>query len=135
MAAPPASRRHLMEYGTLLIFLAFAHVFVAGGIAANYLLMPRKPDAEKLSTYECGLSPIGEARVRYSLRFYVFAVMYVVFAVMYVVFAVEAAFLLPWAVVYGSLDGFAPFLAILLFTAILLLGLAYAWKKGELKWD
>lgn len=117
-----------MEYGTLLVFLAFSHVFVAGGIFVNYLLMPRKPGAEKLSTYECGLDPIGEARVSYSLRFYVFAVMYVVFAV-------EAAFLLPWAVVYRSLPGALPFLEILVFIFILVLGLAYAWKKGELKWD
>lgn len=117
-----------MEYGTLLVFLVFSHIFVAGGIAANYLLMPRKPGGDKLSTYECGLEPIGEARVRYSLRFYVFAVMYVVFAV-------EAAFLLPWAVVYGGLPGAWPFLGVLVFVLILALGLAYAWKKGELKWD
>lgn len=117
-----------MEYGTLLVFLAFSHVFVAGGIAANYLLMPRKGGPERLGTYECGLEPVGEARVRYSLRFYVFAVMYVVFAV-------EAAFLLPWAVVYGGMPGPLPFLEVLLFVLILALGLAYAWRKGELKWD
>lgn len=117
-----------MEYGTLLVFLAFAHVFVAGGVAANYLLMPRNPSKEKLSTYECGLEPIGEAHVRYSLRFYVFAVMYVVFAV-------ESAFLLPWAVVYLGMPGLTPFFAVLAFVLILLLGLAFAWKKGELKWD
>ncbi len=117
-----------MEYGTLLVFLAFAHIFVIGGVAANYLLMPRGKSAERLTTYECGLDPIGEAHVRYSLRFYVFAVMYVVFAV-------ETAFLLPWAVVYGSLQGAAPFIDIFVFISVLLLGLAYAWKKGELKWD
>ena len=117
-----------MEYGTLLVFLLFSLIFGIGGVAANYLVMPRKKSEEKLTTYECGLDPIGEARVRYSLRFYVFAIIYVVFAV-------EAAFLLPWAVVYRSMAGLAPFLDVLVFIVILLFGLAYAWKKGELKWD
>ncbi len=117
-----------MAYGTLLVFIGFAFVFVIGGVVVNYLLMPYKPSDEKRTTYECGLDPIGEAQVRYSLRFYVFALMYVVFAV-------EAVFLMPWAVVYRKIAGFAPLIEVLIFIFILLLGLAFAWKKGELKWD
>jgi NADH:ubiquinone oxidoreductase subunit 3 (subunit A) len=117
-----------LAYGTFLVFLGFAVVMVIGGVVVNYLLMPYHPGAEKRTTYECGLDPIGEAQVRYSLRFYVFALMYVVFAV-------EAAFLLPWAVVYRTMSGFMPLTEALIFIFILVLGLAFAWEKGELKWD
>jgi NADH-quinone oxidoreductase subunit A len=117
-----------MEYGTLLVFLLFGVVFVAGGVAVNYLLMPSRPNREKNATYECGLDPVGDARVKYTMRFYVFALIYVVFAV-------EAAFLLPWAVVYKKLPGLFPLVEALIFIFVLVLGLAYAWKKGDLKWD
>ncbi len=117
-----------MAYGTFLVFLGFAIVMVIGGVVVNYILMPYKPGYEKRTTYECGLDPIGEAQVRYSIKFYVFALMYVVFAV-------EAAFLLPWAVVYKKIAGFMPLTEALIFIFILVLGLAFAWKKGELTWD
>ncbi len=117
-----------MEYGMLLMFLVFAVVFVAAAFIVNAILMPHHPTYAKNSTYECGVDPIGEAHVRYNLRFYVFALMYVVFAV-------ESVFLIPWAVVYRSLSGLMPLIEILIFLFIIILGLAYAWKKGELKWD
>ncbi len=119
-----------VEYGTLLTFLLFAMVFVAGGLIVNQLLMPHRPTEEKETTYECGIDPVGDAHIRYNIRFYVFALMYVIFAV-------EAAFLIPWAVVYKRLAeyGWFPFIEVLIFLFILILGLAYAWNKGELKWD
>jgi NADH-quinone oxidoreductase subunit A len=117
-----------MEYGMLLMFIAIAIVIVAGGIAVNWLLMPYKPTKEKQMTYECGMDPVGDAHVRYNMRFYVFALLYVIFAV-------EAAFLLPWAVVFRKISGLVPLVEVLIFIFILVLGLAYAWKKGELKWD
>jgi NADH-quinone oxidoreductase subunit A len=117
-----------MEYGMLLMFIAIAIVIVAGGIIVNWLLMPYKPTKEKQMTYECGMDPVGDAHVRYNMRFYVFALLYVIFAV-------EAAFLLPWAVVFRKISGLVPLVEALIFIFILVLGLAYAWKKGELKWD
>jgi NADH-quinone oxidoreductase subunit A len=117
-----------MEYGTLLMFLAFGAIFVIGGVAVNYLLMPSRPNREKNATYECGLDPFCDAKIKYSIRFYVFALIYVVFAV-------EAVFLLPWAVVFKRMQGLAPLFEALIFLFILILGLAYAWKKGDLKWD
>ena len=117
-----------MQYGMLLMFMAVAIVVVAGGIIVNWLLMPYKPSKEKQMTYECGVDPVGDAHVRYNLRFYVFALLYVIFAV-------EAAFLFPWAVVFRKLTGLMPLAEVLIFIFILVLGLAYAWKKGELKWD
>ncbi len=117
-----------MEYGMLLMFMAIAVVIVAGGIIVNRLLMPYRPTKEKQMTYECGMDPVGDAHVRYNMRFYVFALLYVIFAV-------EAAFLLPWAVVFRKISGLVPLVEALVFIFILVLGLAYAWKKGELKWD
>lgn len=116
-----------MEYGTLLVFLGVALVFVAGGIIVNRLLMPSKPSIEKSMTYECGVDPYCDAQIRYNIRFYVFALMYVIFAV-------EAVFLIPWAVVFKSIAGWMPLIEAGIFILILILGLAYAWKKGDLKW-
>jgi NADH-quinone oxidoreductase subunit A len=110
------------------MFMVIAIVVVAGGIIVNWLLMPYRPTKEKEMTYECGVDPVGDAHMRYNLRFYVFALLYVVFAV-------EAAFLLPWAVVFRKISGMMPLVEALIFIFILVLGLAYAWKKGELKWD
>jgi NADH-quinone oxidoreductase subunit A len=117
-----------VAYGTLLVFIGFAFVFVAGGVVVNYLLMPYKPSKGKYTTYECGIDPVGNAQIRYSMRFYVFALMYVVFAV-------EAVFLMPWAVVFTKISGLMPLIEALIFIFILVLGLAFAWIKGELKWD
>lgn len=117
-----------MEYGTLLVFILFGVIFGVGGLITNALLRPSHPGPIKNATYECGMEPIGDARIRYNLRFYVFALLYVVFAV-------EAVFLFPWAVAYFSLEGLFPFIEVLIFLFIIILGLAYAWTKGALKWD
>ena len=118
-----------MEYGMLLMFILFAIFFVAAALMVNWLVMPHNPTKEKNTIYECGVDPVGDAHVRYNIRFYVFALMYVIFAV-------EAAFLIPWAVVYKKLiqAGWFPLVEVLIFLFVLVLGLAYAWKKGELKW-
>jgi NADH-quinone oxidoreductase subunit A len=117
-----------MDYGYVLMFIFLGVAIVAGGIIINWLLMPYKPTQEKLTTYECGQDPVGDAQIRYRFRFYVFALLYVIFAV-------EAAFLLPWAIIFKKLTGLVPFIEALIFIVILVFGLVYAWKKGELKWD
>jgi NAD(P)H-quinone oxidoreductase subunit 3 len=117
-----------MGYGTLLGFILVAVLFGLGGLAANRLLMPRHPGPVKNATYECGNEPTGDAQIRYNVRFYTFALLYVVFAM-------EAAFLFPWAVVYRSIAGLAPLFEALAFIAVVVLALAYAWRKGALKWD
>jgi NADH:ubiquinone oxidoreductase subunit 3 (subunit A) len=117
-----------MDYGAFLAFLAVALLFGAGGLGINRLLSPHKPGPVKNAIYECGNEPTGDAQIRYNVRFYTFALLYVVFAV-------EAAFLFPWAVVFRRIEGFAPLAAALLFIAVLILALAYAWRKGALKWD
>ncbi len=114
-----------MQYGTVLMFLFVAVVFAVGGIVVNLFIGPHKPGKEKNTVYECGIDPTGDARIRYSIRFYVFALMYVIFAV-------EAAFLIPWAVVFKTVPGIMVLIEALIFIGILILGLAYAWEKGEL---
>ena len=117
-----------MEYGTVLMFLAVALLLGVSALGVNRLLMPFQPNPVKNATYECGNEPTGDAQIRYNVRFYIFALLYVVFAV-------EAAFLFPWAVVYREIEGMLPLVEALLFLAILVLALAYAWRKGALKWD
>jgi NADH-quinone oxidoreductase subunit A len=116
----------VVEYAPILIFLVVAAIFpvVTLGIAA--VLRPARYDKTKLEAYECGVPASGEARARYPVRFYVIAVLFVVFDV-------ETIFLFPWAVKYRVLGMFG-FLEMLVFLAILLIGYAYAWRKGALEW-
>ena len=117
-----------MEYGTVLMFLAMALLLGGMAMGVNRLLMPWRPNRVKNATYECGNEPTGDAQIRYNVRFYIFALLYVVFAV-------EAAFLFPWAVVFRALAGLLPLAEVVIFIGILLLALAYAWRKGALQWD
>ncbi len=110
------------------MFLAVAVLLGAAVLGLNKLLMPYRPDPIKNATYECGNEPVGDAQIRYNIRFYIFALLYVIFAV-------EAAFLFPWAVVFRQIEGLLPLGEVMVFLFILVLALAYAWKKGALQWD
>lgn len=115
-------------------------VFLLGGIGAaaammfaNRLLSPKRPTPTKLSPYECGEIPVGDARVRFNFRFFIFAILFVVFEV-------EILFLFPWAVVYKNLvlvPGYskAVFWEMVIFVFILFIGWVYAYRKGLLKWE
>ena len=117
----------LTEFGRVLIFLIIGAGFVAIGLLAAWLLRPHRPYPSKNATYECGETPIGDTRVRLNIRFYVVALIFLIFDV-------EVVFLFPWATVYKSLGWFA-FVEMLVFLAILLVGFAYVWRKGDLDWD
>ena len=112
-------------------------VLVAGGFAAVTLLISvllgksSKSDAMKDSAYECGMLPIGEAQPRFSVKFYIVAMLFVLFDI-------EVVFLYPWAVIYK--DAVAAFGGAILgtalgFVSILGVAFAYAWKKGALSWN
>ena len=126
----------------MLFDLASIFFFVVVGLSVpllmltlGWLVRPHTPNPEKLTTYECGENPQGNAWVQFNIRFYVFALIFIVFDV-------EAVFLLPWAVVFGQAKnnpaqaGALPFLFVeaLVFIAILVVGLAYVWRKGDLEW-
>ena len=117
----------LTEFGRVLLFILVGVAFVAIGMAFAWLLRPHRPYPSKNATYECGESPLGDTRIRFNIRFYVIALIFLIFDV-------EVVFLFPWALVYGALGWFA-FFEMLLFLAILLVGYAYVWKRGDLDWD
>lgn len=114
------------SYSYALVFLAAAVVFVLASFTTSWLLRPSKPTEEKISPYECGEFTTGTSFVQYNVRYYSFALAFVIFDV-------EAAFLLPWAVVFKDCGVFA-FIEAVIFIFILLVGLVYAWKKKALEW-
>jgi NADH-quinone oxidoreductase subunit A len=90
-------------------------------------LRPHKPSLLKQTTYESGNEPVGEGQIRFNIRYYLFALMFVIFDV-------ETVFLYPWAVAYDKLGLFA-LIEMLIFVALLAVGLLYAWKKKVLRWN
>jgi len=112
----------------LPILLQFSLVVAlgAGLLGLSWWVGVKRPTREKLSPYECGISPVGNARERFSVSFYLVAMLFILFDV-------EAVFLYPWAVVFKSLKWFG-FVEMFLYIAILLAGYIYIWKKGALDW-
>jgi NADH-quinone oxidoreductase subunit A len=107
-------------------------LLIAVGMASVLLwlpskLAPRRPDAEKLSPYECGMPPVGDARERFNIWFYIIGMEFIIFDV-------EIAFLYPWAVAFKEMKGIA-FLGMAIFLGIIALSLVYAWKRGALQWE
>jgi NADH:ubiquinone oxidoreductase subunit 3 (subunit A) len=117
----------LFTFSAVLIFLGVGFVLLAVALILSRLLQPAGKDApDKYIPYECGEVPQGSAWVRFNIRFYVCALIFIIFDV-------EIIFLLPWAVVFRTLGPFA-FVEGLIFIAILAIGLAYVWRKGDLAW-
>ena len=117
----------LQGYLPILIFMGVA-LFLGGVIAlAGRVLGPHRPDNAKLSPYECGFEAFEDARMKFDVRYYLVAILFILFDL-------EIAFLVPWAVVLKEL-GPAAFWAIMFFLAELVVGFAYAWKKGALDWE
>lgn len=115
------------DYLPILIFMMIATAFGLGTLLVGSLFRPRRPYAEKLTPYESGNPPIGEPRMRFSIKFYIIAMLFVVFDV-------EVVFLYPWAVVFDKIGLFA-YVEMMLFIFILLVGYIYAWKKDAFTWD
>jgi NADH:ubiquinone oxidoreductase subunit 3 (subunit A) len=97
-----------------------------GPLLLAWLLRPAKPNPIKSSTYECGVETQGDAWVQFKVQYYIYALVFVIFDI-------EVIFLFPWAVAFNKLGLFA-FVEMLIFLAILVVGLAYAWGKGVLEW-
>ncbi len=119
----------LIDYANVLIFLGIGTFFIIFNLFLGSLIRPKNPSAEKLSTYECGEEPVGGSWIQFNIRFYVVALVFIIFDV-------EIVFLYPWAVVVKDLMqyGWFAFVEMMIFVAILLVGLAYAWKRGALEW-
>jgi NADH-quinone oxidoreductase subunit A len=117
----------LLDYLPILILVVLAALFAGGSVVISALLGPRRPTPEKLSPYECGIEPVGTARERFSVKFYLVAMLFIIFDM-------ETVFLYPWAVVYKELKVFGV-AAMGTFLLILLVGFVYVWKKGGLEWE
>jgi NADH-quinone oxidoreductase subunit A len=117
----------MKEYVPVLLFLILAIGFAVGTIAASSLIVPRRSNRVKMSPYECGVDPVGSARERFSVKFYLVAVLFILFDI-------EAVFLYPWAVAFRQL-GLYGLIEMGLFIVVLLVGYLYVLKKGALEWN
>ncbi len=117
----------LKDYLSIIIFLIIAIGLSTGFILINFFLSPKKPDPEKLSTYECGFEPFSDSRMEFDVRFYLVAILFIIFDL-------EIAFLFPWAISLGQIGLFG-FISMMIFLFILTVGFVYEWKKGALDWE
>jgi NADH-quinone oxidoreductase subunit A len=131
---PPLALKYVMPgsympsaYLPILIFLMVATAFGIGALLIGEIFRLKRPYSDKLMPYESGNPPVGEPRYRFSVKFYIIAMLFVVFDV-------EAIFLYPWAVVFDKIGLYA-FFEMFVFIVILLVGYIYAWKKGAFIWD
>ena len=112
---------------SILLMLLLGAGFAAGSLVLSRFLGPHNPTPEKQAPYECGMPPVGDARERQSVKFYLVAMIFLLFDI-------EVAFLYPWAMALRSL-GWTGFLQIVCFFLILLAGYVYIWRKGALDWQ
>jgi len=121
----------LFDFGAVGLFLLAGIVFIFGTLLVGKLIRPKRYEPQKTITYECGEPTIGSAWVRYNIRFYTIALVYLIFDV-------EAIFLFPAALVLKEFKaegmGILALIEIMVFVSILLVGLAYAWRYGNLDW-
>ncbi|MCY3723969.1 MAG: NADH-quinone oxidoreductase subunit A [Candidatus Poribacteria bacterium] len=121
----------LIDYLPILLLGLFAVLFAGINLALTHILGPKRPTRVKLSVYESGVQPVGDARQRFTIRFDLVAMLFIIFDI-------EVVFLYPWAVVFkkfSETSGLFILIEMLVFIGILLLGYIYAWKKGGLTWD
>jgi NADH-quinone oxidoreductase subunit A len=127
----------ISQFGVMLLFILAAFAFIGGILLFGKLLRPDHPNEEKLTTYESGEEPVGNANIQFNPRFYIVALVFVLFDV-------ELVFLFPWATVFAQpalitktdgLWGWFTLAEAVVFVVILGLGLAYAWAKGYLDWE
>jgi NADH-quinone oxidoreductase subunit A len=122
----PPTADFLTAHAAILVFLATVIGLLVFILVLWKVLRPERFSEEKLTTYECGEEPVGNAWIQFNIRFYVFALIFIVFDV-------EAVFLLPWATVFRQLGPLA-YVEGLVFIGILVVALAYVWRKGDLAW-
>jgi NADH-quinone oxidoreductase subunit A len=114
-------------YFPILVFIGIAGFIALALTVLPFLLAVNKPDSEKLSSYECGFEPFGDARAEFDVRFYLIAILFVIFDL-------EITFLFPWAITLGK-TGIFGFVSMMIFLGVLTVGFIYEWKKGALEWE
>ncbi len=117
----------LAEYLPIVIFLAVAIGLAMAVVLIPYIVAPKLPDEEKLSSYECGFEPFSDARGQFDVRFYLVSILFIIFDL-------EIAFLFPWAISLGKIGMFG-FWSMIIFLGVLTIGFIYEWRKGALEWE
>jgi len=117
----------LRSYVPILMLLGLAGLQAVGIVVLSHLASPTRPTPAKSSPYESGMVPLGSTRERFSVKFYLVAILFIVFDL-------ETVLLVPWAVMMRPL-GWGGFVAASIFIVVLTVGLVYEWKKGGLQWD
>jgi NADH-quinone oxidoreductase subunit A len=119
----------LETYFPVALFVLIGIVVGAAPLLLGAVLGPRRPDAEKLSPYECGFEAFEDARMKFDVRYYLVAILFILFDL-------EIAFLFPWAAILGDVGVWGPaFWSMMIFLGILTVGFLYEWKKGALDWE
>ncbi|MFN7948903.1 MAG: NADH-quinone oxidoreductase subunit A [Blastocatellia bacterium] len=122
----------MKAYIPILMIFVFVTGFAITNLVISRLFGRRRDTREKLMPYECGMDPVGSAHQRFSVKFYLVAMIFILFDI-------EAVFLIPWAVVFQSLSKILSkpfvFVEMIVFLAVLLLGYVYVWKKGLFEWN
>ena len=117
----------LNQYLPVILFILVGSLVGMGPIVLGKLLGPSRPNAQKLSPYECGFDAFEDARMKFDVRYYLVAILFILFDL-------EIAFLFPWAAAYQEI-GLVGFWSVMVFLGILVVGFVYEWKKGALDWD
>jgi len=117
----------LGAYLPILVLVIIAVCFGMGSLVFSTLIGQKKPSKIKLAPYECGCEPVGSARERFSIKFYLIAMLFILFDI-------EAVFLYPWSVIFKRLGMFG-LIEMGVFIVILFVGYVYVWKKGALEWE
>ena len=120
------SGSYLTDWLYVLAFIVSGVVLVVLILAVSAVVNPRHLTPAKLSSYECGITPVGDPWRPFAVRYYIIALLFLIFDV-------ESVFLFPWAIKFRAL-GAAGFIEMLLFILVLSVGIVYAWRKGALKW-
>ncbi|HSF68539.1 MAG TPA: NADH-quinone oxidoreductase subunit A [Nitrospiraceae bacterium] len=127
MSGSELLNEYLTRYFPILFFVVVALTFGLWSLIVSYLVQPKYPEPEKLSTYECGSEPFSDARMPFPVRYYIFAMLFVIFDI-------EVIFLYPWAVVFTKIE-LIGLIEMLIFIGLFLVAYVYAWRKGALEWD
>jgi NADH-quinone oxidoreductase subunit A len=119
-----------LEYAKILVYVLLSFGLSSLLLFVSLRISPKEYDAEKLSAYECGFTPLGDARQPFHVRFYVVGILFILFDL-------EVVFIFPWAVSLETLKAFSPFAlySMLVFLILLTLGFVYEWQKGALEWE
>jgi NADH-quinone oxidoreductase subunit A len=130
VAPPPVPL--LSDYLPLLVLLVVAVLLAGTLVGLSWILGPKKPSAAKLAPYECGVTPVGSARERFPVKYYLIAMLFIVFDI-------ETVFLYPWAVTFTRWNSHAlqifSLMEMITFIVILFVGYIYVWQKGAFEWE